>query len=471
MTTRMLTTLALLSTVLSAAASTTHAAQPTAVASDPADRTGLELTVYNSDLALVRETRTVELPSGEGSLEFRGVPSRIEPRSLIVDHSGGKPFRLLEQSYEFDLMSRKRILEKYVGRELTWIQEDGRRVTGTLLGMAEGPVFRVDGEIVFEVEGRLALPSLPDDLRARPTLVWRTRADRAGERDLDVSYLSGGLSWSADYVMQLDDAGERAEVQAWVSVENRSGATFRDAGLMLLAGDVNRVREQRRRGDYKLAVEAMAVMADGVAEESVGDYHLYTMPERTTLKDNEIKQLSMFTAAGVPVTRHYRLDGRGGYRSTGDSGRPLEKISVVHEVRNTADDGLGIPLPSGVVRLYGRSSSGSRQLLGEARIDHTPRDESLWLHTGSAFDLVAERTRVSHRKRGDRTWDTEWRIELRNRSDRDVVIEVFESLGGEWTILHSSHDPRQLDAHRVRFDVSVPAGGTVPLTYGCRVSS
>lgn len=451
---------------ITALASAVATAEAPVIASDPDARTALELTVYNQDLALVRETRVVALPEGPSYLEFRGVPARIEPRSLIVDRTDGAPFTLLEQSYEFDLMSRAKILEKYVGRELCWIQEDGRRVTGTLLGTAEGPVYEVDGEIVFEVPGRITLPSLPRNLRARPTLVWRLDVPRAGDRELDASYLTGGLSWSADYVLQLDAEGEEADVQAWVSVENRSGTTFDDAVLMLLAGDVNRVRREMAMGGMMPEAMMARDMASAPVQEAVGDYHMYTVPGRTVLKDREIKQISLFTAAGVPVTKHYRLDARRPRVTRGtDGGGTLEKVGVVYEVRNEEDGSLGLPLPAGVVRVYGRSSSGSRQLLGEDRIDHTTRGETLWLETGDAFDLVAERTRIAHRKRGERSWETTWSVELRNGGEHDVMIEVFESFHGDWTLQAANLPHESLSAHLLRFDVAVPAGGSSTLEY------
>lgn len=424
-----------------------------AAGSEAADRSLLELTVYNHDLALVRETRTLDLPKGRSSVEFRDVPAQVRPRTLIVEPESRAPFRIVEQSYEFDLMSREKILEKYVGRTLNWIQEDGSRVEGTLLGMAQGPVYSVDGEVVFEVPGRLALPSLPADLRARPTLVWRVDAPKAGKRKVDVSYLTGGLEWSADYVLQLDDGGGRGGLQSWISVENRSGAAFAEARLMLLAGDVNVVREQVMPVMAKGMRAEMAMADHAVSEESVGDYHLYTVPGTTVLKDKEIKQISLFQADGVPVRKAYRLE----------QGR--EKVDVVHIFRNDEASGLGLPLPAGTVRVYGRSDSGARQLLGEARIDHTPKNEELELRTGRAFDLTAERTRTADRKRGERSRETTWRIELRNASERTVTVEVRESAGGEWTILKSTHEAETIDASRFRFDVTVPASGEAVLEY------
>jgi len=457
--------------VLVAGSAAVAAPWPDATPSGGDDRSVLELTVYNHGLGLVRETRALQLPDGPSRLEFRDVPAQIRPRTLIIEPSRGGAFRILEQSYEFDLMTQKKILEKYVGRTLSWIQEDGRRIEGTLLGMAEGPVYEVAGEIVFDVPGRLALTSLPNNLRARPTLVWRLEADGAGTRQVDVSYLTGGLSWSADYVLQLDDKGTSADLQAWVSIENRCGTTFDEAGLMLLAGDVNLVGPAPMLGGRKAMMAMESMQADGIVEESVGDFHLYTVPGTTQLKDNEIKQISLFRVEGVPVAKHYRLTSFGSnhYRS-GRAGPPQEKISVVHAFRNGEREGLGVPLPAGVIRVYGRSASGARQLLGESRIDHTPRDEKLELATGFAFDLVAERRQVSERKLGDRTQESAWEITLRNHSVDDVMIEVLESAGGEWSIQASSHEAHKLDAGRFRFDIPVVAGRETILTYTVRVS-
>jgi hypothetical protein len=362
-------------------------------------------------------------------------------------------------------MSKDKILEKYVGRELSWIQEDGRRVTGMLLGMARGPVYEVDGEVVFEVPGRLALPRLPDNLRAHPTLVWKLDADGAGRRDLDVSYLSGGVTWSADYVLQLDRSGKRGDLQAWVSVDNQSGAAYADAEILLLAGDVHRATPELQMRDMLMEVKSAGAYAPGVIEESVSDYHLYTMPGRVELKDASVKQLSLFTARGVPVEKHYRVTGTSQYYQRQQPGPQKQAVNVYHEFDNAAAKGLGLPMPAGVVRLYGQSSSGARQLLGEDRIDHTPREEHISLYTGDAFDIVAERTHTDYRKRGDRVYENAFAISLRNRGETDAVIEVIEQAGGEWSVVDSSHKPVKVDAHTFRFDVPVKAGDETVLQY------
>ena len=449
------------------AVGTALAADP--VASEPDQRQSLELTVYNQDLALVRELRRVEVPEGNFELEFRGVPSQIRPASLLVEAAGGTGLVVLEQNYEFDLMSREKILEKYVGRELSWIQEDGERVSGRLLGMAAGPVFEVDGEVVFEVPGRIALPQLPENLRARPTLVWRAETERSGRADLDVNYLTGGLSWQADYVLQLAPDNRQADLQGWVTVENRSGTGFAQATLQLVAGEINQVRPGRPQPE----IAALAMEAKGrgpqVQEETLYDYHLYTVPWATDLPDNSNKQVSLLDAPGIAVQRHYTVRGGAQY-FRGATSEARQDVWVRYTFENREAGGLGMPLPAGTVRVYGQSEAGKRQLLGEDRIDHTPRDEELDLTVGKAFDLVAERVRTDYSRVSDRVHRTAWEITLRNHKDEDVTVEVLEQVGGDWEIIRSSLPHEKLSAGEIRFEVPVPADGETVLSYVVQVS-
>lgn len=430
-------------------------------------RERLDVTVYNHDMALVREVRRVELPEGLFTLEFREVPSRIMPNTLIVGGGDKAGFELLEQNYEFDLISKEKILEKYVGRPLAWIQEDGSRIDGELLSVVSGPVFLVGGEIVFEVPGRLALPDMPANLRARPTLVWLANTAKAAEAELEASYLTGGLGWEADYVLQLNETGDRADLQAWVTVNNRSGAVFEDANLLLVAGDLNQVRPARA----EMAVMSMQMKsADaGFVEETLYDYHLYTLQRPTTIKDNQLKQISLYETAGLAVEKHYRLRSHTHFfRSLGHM-RNEQKVAVSYTFENSEDNRMGMPLPAGIFRVYGVSGSGSRQLLGEDRIGHTPRNEEVELTIGDAFDIVAERVRSDARKLADNLYRTTFEITLRNHRDEDVTVEVVEPVGGYWEIIDSSLEPRKVDANTLAFDVPVAANGETVLRYTVEV--
>ncbi len=456
------------------AAALIGAVAPTALAapvvvSEADARKSLDVTVYNDNLALVREVRGVELPSGTSTLEFRGVPAQIEPRSLLIGEETG--VRVIEQNYEFDLLSREKILEKYVGRDLAWIQEDGRRIPGRLLGMAAGPVFEVDGQVVFDVPGRLALPALPENLRARPTLVWLLDAGRGGTVDLEASYLTRGVSWSADYVLQLDQQGERAGLQAWVSIDNQCGATFEGARLLLVAGTINQVQPQVRQ--LSMRGKEMLAMPDeaGLTEEALYDYHLYTLPGTTMLKDAQIKQLSLFGAADIGVKRRYRVVAAPfWYQAARVRQKAEQQVETCLVFQNSQDNGLGIPLPAGVVRVYGQAKSGARQLLGEDRLGHTPRDEKIELRLGVAFDLVAERTQTDYRRVADNVHESGFRIALRNRKEEAVTIEVSERAGGDWRVLESSHPYEKRSATELVFELPVPAGGETVLSYRLQVT-
>ncbi|MBM4129590.1 DUF4139 domain-containing protein [bacterium] len=436
--------------------------------SESAARRGIDVTVYNRDLALVRETRSVDLPSGEVRLEFRDVPARIDPVTLLVTVAERDRFELLEQNYEFDLLSRERILEKYVGREVAWIQEDGSRLTGTLLGMSGGPTFRVGGEVRFEVPGQLALPDLPANLRDRPTLVWLADSSKRGLLDVEASYVTRGMSWQADYVLQLDEAGRRADLQAWVSVDNRSGGSFEGAKLLLVAGDINQATPAPEMM-YAMDLAVKAAPASGFVQEELYDYHLYALQRPTTLLDNQIKQIALFEASGLAVKKHYRLQGYTHfYRGAGriDDKPP---VSVFYSWENSARNQVGKPLPAGVVRVYGRSSGGGRQLLGEDRIKHTPADETVELRVGSAFDLVAERVRTDSRRLAEDLYRHDFAITLRNHRSEAVVVEVIEPVGGFWEVHRSSLPARKVDASTLAFDVTVPAHGQAVLTYSVDV--
>ncbi len=447
------------------------AAQPATVVSQPDQRTRLQLTVYNQDLGLVREVRQVPVPQGEFLLEFQGVPSQVQPKTLLVEVRGGTGLAVREQNFEFDLMSREKILEKYVGHDVAWAQEEGGRIVGRLLGIANGPVYEVNGEVVFEVPGRIVLPALPGDLRAWPTLVWGAKAERAGEAEIDASYLTSGLSWAADYVLQLNPAGTQGDLQAWVSLDNRSGATYADATLMLVAGEIHRAPAPMPGRDMMLKMETMAAMDGGVTEEALYDYHLYTVNWPTTFKDNQTKQVSLFEAEAIKVQRQYTTRAQSYvFQRGGDFEAMPQDVVVTYSFENRQDNRLGVPMPAGVVRVYGQAESGSRQLLGEDRIAHTPRDERIELTVGNAFDIVAERMQTDYKRISDRVHRATHTITLRNHKDEGVTVHVQEMVGGDWEILEHTHKYAKLGARALEFVVEVPRGGETVVTYTAQVT-
>ncbi len=459
--------------ILAVAGLTVGVAEPAAgvpvLRSGSGDRTRVDVTVYNQNLALVREIRTVDLPAGEFTLEFQEVPADINPVTLLIEGDQRSGLAIYEQNYEFDLMSREKILQKYVGRSVAWIKEDGSRIEGRLLGMNAGPVFEVAGEIQFEVPGRIVLPDLPANLRAMPTLVWQAHAERAGEATVETSYLTGGLSWNADYVLQLDRKGDAGDLQAWVSVENRSGGGFPGARLLLVAGDINRAAPAPEVMRDMMAMSMAEGGAPKFTEETLYDYHLYTLDRPTDLLDQQIKQISLFEAEGIRLAKHYRLSA-GSYLFRGQGWlKDDTKIDVSYSFENAEGNNLGLPLPAGVFRVYGQSADGSRQLLGEDRIGHTPRGETVELTVGKAFDLVAERVRDESRKVAENLYRYAFTITIRNHREDDVVVDVVEPVGGDWEVVESTHESRRLSATELGFQVPVKAGGKAELKYRIEV--
>jgi hypothetical protein len=439
------------------------------------DQREVAVTIYNGNLGLVRDVRETRLPAGQSEVQFKDVATQIDPTTVhltsLTDPAG---LKILEQNYEYDLLSSQKLMEKYVGKQVRLYSGDGTYHDATLL-TTNGPVFEINGQIHLGHYGRLVLPSLPENLVATPTLVWllRSQADRA--QRIEVSYLTGGITWKADYVLLLDAADQRANLTGWVTIDNKSGATYRDAALKLVAGDIHRADESRRAPRaLEMASKAVSDRAASheLTAEGFFEYHLYTLDGRTTIKDNQTKQLSLLAAAGVPVQKHLIYYGAQDYYRTA-WGVPVsnQKVGVYIEIGNSAANRLGIPLPRGKVRVYKADSSGSQQFVGEDWIDHTPRDERVRIKTGNAFDVVGERVQREWRKVAEGVWEVEWEITLRNHKTADQTVTVIEPVPGDWQVLSSTHRFEKLDSHTLKYEIPVPREGAAKLVYRVRVRS
>lgn len=444
--------------------------------STAADRGSVAVTVYNVNLALVRETRGLSLPrAGVGTMRFMDVPSAINPRTVHLKPLGGQGLSVLEQNYEYDLLSPDKLMEKYVGREVEIVEQaedlTTRTTKATLLSTTNGPVYRVGDKIVLGQRGQVILPDLPEDLVARPTLVWTLRVPKAGKQEVEASYLTDGMTWSADYVAVVNAEDTRADLTGWVTVENRSGAAFENATLKLVAGDVRRVTPPQFDQMKMMRAEVAAAPREaGFAEESFFEYHLYTLERPTTLKQNQTKQITLLQGTGIPVVKKLVLTGNPWfYRNRGGTLTQNEKFKVFLELRNDAASGLGMPLPKGTVRVYKKDRSGAEQFAGEDAIDHTPKDERVSLFIGEAFDVVADRTQTDWKAISPRESESAYKISIRNRKEEDATVVVREPVGGEWKIVTSSHPGKKLDAATIEFEVPVPKGKEVEVTYRVNV--
>jgi len=455
------------------AAGLAQAAQPVRdVTSSAADREAVAVTVYNDDLALVKERRRVDLPAGLTRLSLREVAAQMRPETALLRAVSGQPLALVEQNFDFDLLTPQKLLEKYVGREVTVIRshptnDSERRERAVVLAAGQGTVLRFADRIETGVPGRLAFDSVPSNLRDRPTLSILLEA-AGGKQLVELSYLTGGLSWKADYVANLSTDGKSLDLNGWVTLTNRSGAGFDNTTLQLVAGTVNRVRAPEQRM-YAMPAPAPVAKSMAATQEALMDYHLYSFDRPTSIADNQTKQLALLSASAVPVRREYLLAGndwyyRDRYAQIGQKLKP----AVFIEFENKGGQ-LGKPLPAGIVRVYAKDSKGAAQFVGEDRISHTAKNETLKLKLGEAFDITAERVQTSYKKIADNLSESAWRIELRNAKDEAVTVKVQEPMPGDWEMIKESQKHSKESARVASWNVAVPAGATTLLEYGVRV--
>jgi len=443
--------------------------------STAADRDEVTITIYNQNFGLVRELRTVGLATGRVSLDFGDVASTIQPETVHLRPMGrGSRLDVLEQNYRYDLLSPQKLLEKYVGRSVKiyrWNEKEGREEVrdAAVLSVNQGTVLRIGDEITFGYPGRIAFPEVPENLISRPTLVWLLDSDRERQQ-IEVSYLANSLNWKSDYVMVVDDDDAVGDLTGWVTLTNQSGATYQNARLKLVAGDVQRVSDRRlRRMAEQSAVRGVAGDA-AFQEEGFFEYHLYTLGRPTTIRNNEQKQVTLLEAGGVGIDKHLIYYGAARYYR-GKYGQVVSnrKVGVYLDFKNTRQNGLGMALPAGVVRVYKQDSSGAQQFIGEDRIDHTPRDERVRIKMGEAFDVVGDRRQMDYRAFGSCVSESSWQVDLRNHKDEEVRVELVEPVGGDWEILSASYRWKKVDAHTFTFQVPVPARGATQVTYRVRV--
>ncbi len=458
------------------------AAAPQSPASSLDDQVELAVTVYNSQIALVRDVRQIDLPRGEFNLEFQDIAATVNPATVhfrSLSEPGG--VRVLEQNYEYDLLEPDKLLRKYVGRDVTLVrarQQNGQTieetVTARLLSYNNAPVWQIGGEIVTGLGAdHIRFPELPGNLHARPTLIWSLDNTGAARHRIEASYLAGNLSWNADYVLTVGRDERSADLDGWVTLTNNSGTAFRNASLQLVAGDLNRVRQGRGQQNNVMmdGIRTMAAESPAMVQEAFSDYHLYTVGRKTTINNAETKQINMLSGTAFPVTKRYVVNGNGGYYRSAYPGAPIrDAVEVFYRFQNRERDGLGMPMPAGIVRVYQADSRGGTQFVGEDRISHTPKDETLDLKIGNAFDVVAERKQVDFEKISDRVYEIEYEIALRNRKTTVISVEVNEPVGGTWRILRSTHEATKTAAFAAQFNVPVPVDGEVTLSYRVRVT-
>ena len=442
-----------------------------------ADQREVAVTIYNDNLALVKDSRKVRLDKDGNQLAWREVSAQMRPETALLRNlSNPIGFRLVEQNFDFDLLTPQKLLEKYVGREVTVITVNPatgveKRETATVLATNGGTVLKFADRIETGAPGRIAFSGVPDNLRDKPTLVITLAGASAGEQNLELSYLTGGLSWKADYVAELSEKDDKLDVSGWVTLTNQSGAAYTNAKLQLVAGDVNRAQEEMTRG-RPVMMMAKAAMADApqMSQEALFEYHLYTLERPTTIAENQTKQVALMSASSVPVKKELLLQGQDYYYSGqyGELGQKM-KAGVFVEFTNKGD-GLGIPLPKGVVRVYKKDSKGNAQFIGEDNIDHTPKNETVRLKLGDAFDVTADRKQTDFKKlagtsRYNYVFESAYQITIKNAKSEAVTVKVSEPMPGDWQMQAESHPSIKAASNTAVWNIAVPAEGKTVLTY------
>jgi hypothetical protein len=467
----------------------------TAFGVDPA------LTIYNQNFAVVRERIALELQAGVNEVKFADISVHLEPESVILrDPSGNTQIQILEQSFRNDPVNQTMMLSLFEGKELDFIvtepQKPDRVVRGRVIrsgfraamaGATAEPIIEVDGKLQFRLPGMPLFPALTDQSILKPELSWQLRSSASGKLDAELCYLSGGMSWEADYNLVAPRDGGKLDVIGWVTIANQSGKSFENARVKLMAGDVSKIQRDQRE---LFSAAAKAAVAEGagppVTEKSFDEYHLYTLQRPLTLWDRETKQVEFVRASGVSSERLYVYDGAlfdwnrwRGYDanflrqndSIGAESNP--KVWVMREFKNSKENGLGIPLPKGRLRFYQRDEDGQLEFVGENKIDHTPKDETVRVYVGNAFDIVGERKRTAFKLDNSNNWaDESFEIVLRNRKKEAVEVRVVEHLFRwvNWEIREHSEPFSKLDAQKVEFRVKLEPDEEKKLTYSVHYS-
>jgi hypothetical protein len=447
-----------------------------------ADQQSVAVTIYNQDLALVKDTRKVNLKAGVNALALRDVSGQMRPETaLLRSINAPGSLMLLEQNFDFDLLTPQKMLEKYVGKTVGIVKTNpttGAETTeqATVLSANNGVVLKVGNRIETGLPGRIVYDDVPANLRDRPTLVTQINNKGATDQTVELSYLTGGLGWKADYVAELNDKENMLDLSGWVTLTNTSGTSYKNAKLQLVAGDVNRVQQNMRPMMKTMRNEmAMADAAAPMAEESLLEYHLYTLDRPTNIMEAQTKQVALLSASGVPARKELLLQGADYYYmgQYGEIGTKM-KVGVFIEFDNKEASKLGMPLPKGVLRVYKKDSKGNAQFVGEDNIDHTPKNESVRLKLGEAFDVTADKKQTDFKvlpppTKRNQLYESAFELVLKNAKKEKVTVTVQEPIGGDWKIISESAPHAKANSHLAVWKIDIPAESSTTLTYRAQV--
>ncbi len=439
------------------------------------DRKQLFITVYNSDRALVYDKRLVNVPKGEFVLKFMDVSKDIIPESVNFENAD---LTLYEQNFEYDLLTPSKLLEKFVGRNIEVIEKK-LQDNSTKEVIKKAKILSVNNGVVYEIDGKIItgksfsgyiFPEIPKNLISHPTLLWVLKSFKSGKEEIGCSYLTSGMSWSSNYVLFLNETEEKGSLNGWITLKNESGTSFKNGILKLVAGELNLVRNyENDRILYKTVpkVSRANPTYSGATEKKFFEYHIYTVKRKVTIKNNQKKQISMFSIPELNLKKIYVING---YSDAYSSNMSKIDVKVFLKFKNSKANHLGIPLPAGVFRVYKRDTDGSPIFVGEDKIKHTPKDEDVKIKMGKAFDIVAEKKCINREKLAKNLYEAEFKYMVKNHKDKKIVVEIYEYLPSLYTkIIYSSQKYEKISANRVKFLLPVEKNGKSELTYKIRV--
>lgn len=452
------------------------------------DQENVAVTIYNGDLALVKDQRKVKLNAGLNHLAIRDVSGQMRAETALLrslSHPGG--FTTLEQNFDFDLLTPEKLLQKYVGKTVTIVKTNPSTgvetsETATILSANNGIVLQIGNRIETSQSyatgqfGRVVFNDIPENLRDRPTLITQINNKTSAEQTVELSYLTGGLDWKADYVAELNAKEDALDLSGWVTLNNTSGTSYKNAKLQLVAGDVNRIQDNvPRMMAVRKSMDMMAESASPMAEEAFAEYHLYSLDRPTTIAENQTKQVALLNATNIPARKELVLRGADYYYQGqyGELGTKL-KVSAYVEFDNKEASKLGMPLPKGIMRVYKKDSQGNAQFVGEDRIDHTPKNETVRLKLGESFDVTADKKQTDFKvlpkpNKINNVYESVYEIRLSNAKKEKVIVNIQEPISGDWQIVSENHPHKKANSRLAVWKIEIPAEGSATLTYKARV--
>ncbi len=427
------------------------------------------ITIYNKNLGLVQQVVNVDIKKGNDLFQIEGVSTQVDPTSVHLSFPKEKSkIRVLEQNYLYDLVNSNKIFEKYIGEKITCYTKSGNTFSAELLSIEgknlivrkkDDGIRIINRDEIFDYN----FPNLPGGLILKPTLQWQLKSKYSGQTEAKLSYLTSGMSWHAEYVLILDKKDENGSLSSWVSLENNSGATFKNAKLKLIAGEINRARKEQNYPSVAKKMYAVSMMQEDAAnfeERGLMDYHLYELQHQVNLKNKEIKQVSMFDDLECKVEKQYIFSNH----SYASIEKPLE---VKIKIANSAKNNLGIPLPKGIVRIFKNDVDETLQLVGEDNINHTSKNDTLRLTVGKAFDVKGERI-IKNRSKQKRSEDVSIQIKIRNNKDEKVSVKIEEILRDDWKVLKSSEKYTKKSNSQLLFNLDIEPNSSKSLEYTFR---